>query len=59
MAGGYVSNSAFIVWEIQDARGPKHKEAVKERLLTAIDTAKYYAQTDGSQADKSALSGSA
>lgn len=49
MADRYVTDAAFMVWELQDTRGPKHNEQVKQRLLSAIKTAQYYARTYGSQ----------
>jgi hypothetical protein len=49
IADRYVTNAAFMVWELQDKRGPKHKEQVKQRLLSAIETAQRYARTYGSQ----------
>jgi hypothetical protein len=49
MADRYVTDAAFMVWELQGIRGPKHKDQVKQRLLSAIQTAQYYARTYGSQ----------
>jgi hypothetical protein len=49
MADRYVTNAAFMVWQLQDTRGPKHKEQVKQRLLSAIETAQRYARAYGSQ----------
>jgi hypothetical protein len=49
MADRYVTDASFMVWELQGARGPKHKDGVKKRLLESIQTAQYYARTYGSQ----------
>jgi hypothetical protein len=48
MADRYVTDAAFMTYKLQDTRGPKHKEAVKKDLLATIQTAEYYARTDGS-----------
>jgi hypothetical protein len=50
IADRYVTDAAFMTYKLQGTRGPKHKEAVKQDLLTAIETAKYYARTYGSSA---------